>query len=105
MDICDSRVTFAAKKVYFNDKVLLKDILSLALALGWKNKNWQYLREKVSSEKILLCKKSLRKFFTAFLVVNIISEFLCFFFFSHESNSRIANVRSSVSLISIAQNA
>ena len=37
MDICDSRVTFAAEKVYFNDVVLLKDILSLALALGWKN--------------------------------------------------------------------
>ena len=35
MDICDSRVTFVAEKVYFNDEVLLKDILSLTL--GWKN--------------------------------------------------------------------
>ena len=38
MDICDSRVTFVAEKVYFNDEVLLKDILSLTLTLGWKNK-------------------------------------------------------------------
>ena len=37
MDICDSRVTFAAEKVYFNDEVLLKDILSLTLTLGRKN--------------------------------------------------------------------
>ena len=36
MDICDSRVTFAAEKVYFNDEVLLKDILFLTLTLGWK---------------------------------------------------------------------
>ena len=26
-----------SKKVFFHDEVLLKDILSLALALGWKN--------------------------------------------------------------------
>ena len=25
------------KKVFFNDEVLLKDILSLTLTLGWKN--------------------------------------------------------------------
>ena len=27
-----------SKKVFFNDEVLLKDILSLTLTLGWKNK-------------------------------------------------------------------
>ena len=40
MDICDSRVTFAAEKVYFNDEVLLKDILSLTLIVGWENEKW-----------------------------------------------------------------
>ena len=28
------------KKVFFNDEVLLKDILSLTLNVGWENEKW-----------------------------------------------------------------